>query len=364
MERAVGNMEEMRTLFQIASATADRKELPEILEIIARESLNCLKAHRSTIFALDEKSGILKPQFAFTSDPLNEQVGLFEEKEVARKCLRQRKGFLLREPADFTEYLKYLERERKITSLLCIPLVSQDRSLGVLSVVMIDDDRKFNERDLQFLMVMGIQAAMANEKSSLDAEVRRGASYRKEYEQYLDHILNQLQSLSDVERRRIEDHIKSLLPTPAGEERVPFSEPAEEARKESLPGTEPIALAQEVEDRVTKMLQVDIEGEPSSLSPDLGNGGVFIRTPNPLELGEEFVLKLHMAEGETPVGVTCRVIWTNKYGKESRHLRRGMGVKFLDLSPQLRNRVESYIQSHRDNQFSLAEDQHRLSFGD
>jgi uncharacterized protein (TIGR02266 family) len=364
MERAVGNMEEMRTLFQIASATADRKELPEILEIIARESLNCLKAHRSTIFALDEKSGILKPQFTFTSDPLNEQVGLFEEKEVARKCLRQRKGFLLREPADFTEYLKYLERERKITSLLCIPLVSQDRSLGVLSVVMIDDDRKFNERDLQFLMVMGIQAAMANEKSSLDAEVRRGASYRKEYEQYLDHILNQLQSLSDVERRRIEDHIKSLLPTPAGEERVPFSEPAEEARKESLPGTEPIALAQEVEDRVTKMLQVDIEGEPSSLSPDLGNGGVFIRTPNPLELGEEFVLKLHMAEGETPVGVTCRVIWTNKYGKESRHLRRGMGVKFLDLSPQLRNRVESYIQSHRDNQFSLAEDQHRLSFGD
>jgi uncharacterized protein (TIGR02266 family) len=364
MERAMGNMEEMRTLFQIASATADRKELPAILEIIARESLNCLKAHRSTVFALDEKSGILKPQFIFTSDPLNEQVGLFEEKEVARKCLRQRKGFLLREPADFVDYLKYLERERRITSLLCIPLVSQDRSLGVLSVVMIDDDRKFNERDLQFLMVMGIQAAMANEKSSLDAEVRRGASYRKKYEQYLDHILNQLQTLSDVERRRIEDHIKSLVSTPAGEERGSFSEPAEEARKESLPGTEPIVLAQEVEDRVTKILQVDIEGEPSSLSPDLGNGGVFIRTPNPLELGEEFVLKLHMAEGETPVGVACRVIWTNKYGKESRHLRRGMGVKFLDLSPQLRTRVEAYIQSHKDNQFSLAEDRHRLSFGD
>jgi uncharacterized protein (TIGR02266 family) len=173
-----------------------------------------------------------------------------------------------------------------------------------------------------------------------------------------------LQALSDVERRRIEDHIKSLLPAQAGEERGPFSEPAEEARKESLPGTETIPLAQEVEDRVTKMLQVDIEGEPSSLSPDLGEGGVFIRTPNPLELGEEFVLRLHMAEGEKPVGVTCRVIWTNKYGKESRHLRRGMGVKFLDLSPQLRNRVESYIQSHRGNQFSLAEDQHHLSFGD
>ncbi len=364
MERAMGDMEEMRALLKIASATADRKGLSEILEIIGRESLSCLKGHRSTVFALDEKSGILKPQFTFTSDPLNEQEGLFEEREMARKCLRRRKGFLLREPADFTENMKYREREPKITSLLCIPLISQDRSLGVLSVVMIDDDRKFSERDLQFLMVMGIQAAMADEKSSLDAEVRKGANYRKEYEQYLDSILNQLETLSDVERRRIEDHIKSLLPTPAGEERIPMSEPAEESRNGTLPDTEATALAQEVEDRAIKMLQVDIEGEPSSLAPDLGNGGVFIRTPNPLELGEEFVLKLHMAEGETPIEVTCRVIWTNKYGKESRHLRRGMGVKFLDLSPQLRNRVESYIQSHRDNQFSLAEDPHHLSFGD
>jgi uncharacterized protein (TIGR02266 family) len=364
MERAMGNMEEMRALFQVASAINQREELPEILEIIAQESLNCLKAHRSTVFVLDEKSGILKPQFTFTSDPLNEQVGLFEEKEMARKSLRQKKGFLIREPTDFSEYLKYPEKDRKITSLLCIPLVSQDRSLGVLSVVRIDDDRKFNDLDLQFLMVMGFQAAMAKEKSSLDAEVRKGTSYRKDYEQYLDYILNQLQTLSDVERRRIEDHIERLLPSPTGEERISPSEPAEEAGKGSLPGMEPIALAQEVEDRITKMLQVDMEGEPSSLAPDLGNGGVFIRTPNPLELGEEFVLKLHMAEGETPVGVTCRVIWTNKYGKESRQLRRGMGVKFLDLSPQLRNRVELYIQSHKNNQFSLAEDQQHLSFGD
>jgi uncharacterized protein (TIGR02266 family) len=364
IERAMGNMEEMRALFQLASAVTNRMELPEILEIIARESLNCLKAHRSTVFTLDEKSGILKTQFTVTSDPLNEQVGLFEEKEMARKSLRQRKSFLLREPPDFSEFLNYLERDRKITSLLCIPLVSQDKSLGVLSVVIINEDRKFNEADLQFLMTMAIQAAMAKEKSSLDAEVRRGAGGRKEYEQYLDDILNQLQTLSDVERRRIEDHIERLLSAHPGEERGSLSEPCEEAGNGSLPAVEPIALGPQVEDRVTRMLKVDMEGEPSSLAPDLGNGGVFIRTPNPLELGEEFVLHLHMAEGEAPIGVTCRVIWTNKYGKESRHLRRGMGVKFLDLSPQLRNRVESYIQSHQNREFSLAEDQHHLSFGD
>ena len=364
IERAMGNMEEMRVLFQIASMVTNRMELPEILEIIARESLNCLKAHRSTVFALDEKSGILKSQFAFTSDPVNEQVGLFEEKEIARKSLRQRKSFLLREPADFSEALKYLERDGKITSLLCVPLISQDKSIGVLSVVILDKNRKFNERDLQFLMTMAIQASMAKEKSSLDAEVRRGAGYRKEYEQYLDHILNQLQTLPDGERRRIEDHIERLLTEDAGEERAPLSEPAEEAGNKRLSGLEPITLGQQAEDRVTIMLKVDMEGEPSSFAPDLGNGGIFIRTPNPLELGEEFILNLLLAEGEPPIGVNCRVVWTNKYGKESRHLRRGMGVKFLDLSPQLRTRVESYIQSHEYSQFSLAEDLHYRSFGD
>ena len=55
------------------------------------------------------------------------------------------------------------------------------------------------------------------------------------------------------------------------------------------------------------------------------------------------------------------MIWTNKYGKESRTLRRGMGVKFLNLSPDLQNRVESYVQSHKNQQFSFADDPHRLS---
>ncbi|HSR11637.1 MAG TPA: hypothetical protein VLS90_09325, partial [Thermodesulfobacteriota bacterium] len=60
---------------------------------------------------------------------------------------------------------------------------------------------------------------------------------------------------------------------------------------------------------------------------------------------------------QPPLEVTCKVIWTNKYGKESRHLRRGMGVKFMNLAPQVQERVEDYFRSHRDKQFSLAEEQ-------
>lgn len=361
MERMVGAMEEVVALFRISSGISNHKEPPAILETIARESFACLKAHRSTVFLLEEKSGILKIQFTLTSDPLNEQVGLFEEKEVARKVLRQRKPCLLRAPGDFSEFFKYEERDRKITSLMSIPMVSQDRGVGVLSVVMIDEERKFTERDLQFFMIFAQQASIALENSYLLEEARKGASFRKNYEQYLDHILNQLQSLSDVERRRIEDHIGKLLPSRPAEEKPSLSEQDEEVVKGTLPLGEPMAAEGQGEDRGAKMLRVEMEGEHPAMAHDLAEGGVFIRTPNPLDLGEQFLLKLHLAEGEEPIEVTCKVIWTNKYGKESRNLRRGMGVKFLNLTPVMQRRVEEYIRSHKNQQFSLAEDQHRLS---
>jgi uncharacterized protein (TIGR02266 family) len=364
LERARGSMEEVVALAQISSAVNNHKEFTAVLEMIGRESLNCLKAHRSTVFLLEEKSGILKTQFTFTSDPMHEQVGLFEEKEMARKAMRQKRPFLLREPGDFSDFLKYQERDRKITSLISIPLAWQEKSIGALTAVILDEDRKFTERDLQFLVILGNQASIAMETSTLGEEVRKGVSFRKNYEQYLDIILNQLQTLSDVERRRIEDHIGKLLPASILGANLPLSEQNEEVVKGTLPVAEQAALSQQADERVTKMLKVDLEGEPLAISQDLGDGGVFIRTPNPLDLGEEFLLKLHLAEGEKPVEVGCKVIWTNKYGKESRTLRRGMGVKFLNLSPEIQSRVDTYIQSHKNQQFSFAEDQHRLSLGD
>ena len=279
LERMVGNIEEVAALFRINSAVANHKDLTAILEIIARESLNCLKAHRSTIFVVEEKSGILRAQFAYTSDPLNEQVGLFEEKEVARKALRQRKPFLLREPADFSEFLKYEERDRKITSLVNVPLISEGRGAGVLSVVILDEDRKFSEKDLQLLMIFNTQASLAMENSYLLEEVRKGASFRKNYDEYLDNILNQLQTLSEVERRRIEDHIGKFLPAQSAEDQASLAEQTEEVVKGTLPIEEQMEVDPQGEDRVAKMLRVDMEGEPPAMTYDLGDGGVFIRTP-------------------------------------------------------------------------------------
>lgn len=87
------------------------------------------------------------------------------------------------------------------------------------------------------------------------------------------------------------------------------------------------------------------------LADDLTAGGVFIRTSNPMELGEQFPLKVHFPDSREPVEGACNLIRTNQYGKGSQNLRRGMGVKFLNLQAGVQRRVEEFIKSQKN--FSL-----------
>jgi uncharacterized protein (TIGR02266 family) len=101
------------------------------------------------------------------------------------------------------------------------------------------------------------------------------------------------------------------------------------------------------DERVETTVRVEFEEEYWAFTKDLSKGGAFILTPDPMELGDEFLLKLFMPDGQEPIEVACKVIWTNRYGKETKELRRGMGVKFLRLQPEAQKRIEEHIKSHK-----------------
>jgi len=335
------------SFWQISSGLVEHRELAWILNLIVQESLNCLKAHRSTIFLTEGKSGILKTQSTHVSDPREEQVGMFEEKEVARKVIKQKRPFLLRESKDFSEFFKYEERERKITSLMAIPLLSQRKTIGALSMVMINGDRHFNEEDLKLLSIFGNHASIAIEMAYLSEQVERAISSQKAYEGYLENIMGQLQRLSEGERQGIGEHMEKLNPESMPDENAPSELHQEEEkageREPSLIGELGANLGQE--EKGDGMLRVEFGDSSLGFADDMTTTGLFIRTSNPLDLGEQFLLKLYMPDGGEPVEVACKVIWTNKYGKESRDLRRGMGVKFLSPQPKIQKRIEDSIQS-------------------
>ena len=348
---------EHTAFLQISSAIKGQKDISAIFEIIGRESARCLKAHRSTVFLVDGGKGGLKTQFTYSPDAPNEKLGVLEEKEIARKAIVEKRSLLLKEPKDFSEFFKYDERQRKITSLLSIPFGTQGKMIGTLNLALINGKRTFSEKDLHFLGIFANHASIALQNQYLLEEVHKAASVRKNYEQYLDDLMNQMQSLSAEERRRIDEHIGRFL-SGLKTQREPWVKPAENltaGRKDVIRlGGE--ASFEDSPENLTEKIQVEIESRSGKPGFDLSQAGIFIPTANPRDLGEQFLLKLYTSESQ-PLELPCKVIFTNKYGKESENLRRGMEIKFLDLPPEVQKQVEDSIRAIKQAEASTEPEQ-------
>jgi hypothetical protein len=351
--RGIRDFDRLETAFlKMTTLVKEKKDLPLLLEHVARESLFCLMAHRSSIFVADESKGVLSSSFSFSANPQYEQVGLLEEKEVVRRAIKQNKTFLLREQKDFSEFFKYGDRDRKITSLISIPLPESEKQSRVLSIVLIDGNRRFNESDVEFLSIFTNHIHIALENAHLQEEVRKGASFQNNYEKYLDDILSQLLSLQENERQSIDGHIVKLLP----EEKTP-----EPTNGEGLIELDPIQEGEGLEGVLFAIeedgsfrpkgsgekVRVEFEEEDLGMADTNGIGPAFIRTPDPMELGDLFMLKLYLNDGREPMMIQGKVIWTNRYGQDKKNLRRGMGVKFMKLQPEEQKRIEDYNKKRR-----------------
>jgi len=91
-------------------------------------------------------------------------------------------------------------------------------------------------------------------------------------------------------------------------------------------------------------IQINIESEGAYLydySWDMGEGGIFISTEKPLSVGETVKLKFILPEVLEEVEATGKVAWVNPPG--SVDPPPGMGVKFVDLSEEMRNHIQEVI---------------------
>jgi uncharacterized protein (TIGR02266 family) len=333
-------------IFQVSSALKSYKDPNKTLAVISQESINCLRAHRSTIFLLEPKGEALKIKFTHALDPRYQQVGLVEEKEIAKKTLRQGSPLLLAGPESFSQFFKYQERDNKITSLLSIPLLAKGKPMGVLSVVLINGSYGFDERSLRCISSLANFASLAVEIADLLEEVQKGSAVRTAYEGHLDNILNQLQSLSQKEQQRIDTHIIMIK----AEQELDDNEFLEQKANGKAPwaqGTIILKDERRKNEKVEIKVRVEFDEEHWGVTDNLTLGGAFVLTTNPMDLGDEFLLRIQIPDGREPTEGECKVVWTNKYGKESNNLRRGMGIKFLNLQEENRIRIEEFIRAFK-----------------
>jgi len=80
-------------------------------------------------------------------------------------------------------------------------------------------------------------------------------------------------------------------------------------------------------------------GYAKSLAPN----GLFIATINPKQVGEQFMISFELPKTGTKVTCSCRVMWAREYDRNLKN-EPGMGIMFLDLLPENREEIESWVE--------------------
>jgi Tfp pilus assembly protein PilZ len=334
---------------QISSAINTHKDLKTILEAAAREVLNCLKAQRSTIFFRNEKGDGLNPHLTFASDQALEQVCVNQEKEIAQKALQQNKPFVLRKPEDFSEFSRTKRTEQKITSLMSVPISSGDRPMGVLSAAVFNG-HSFGLQSLQFFSIFANHVSIALEMARMHEDLRKAKGVQQAYHRKMDEIVTQVQNLSLQDRQNLEEHIVILQETPEADgDRILQGQTGDK-----IPWVRgDILLLQNsgVDHAEEANVSVQVEFRDDYWKPtenlNQGKEGAFIQIADPLELGDQFPMMLYMPNGGEPIEVQCKVTWTNKYGKVTKDMGKGMAVKFLTLQPEDKKKIDEFVQKEK-----------------
>ena len=106
------------------------------------------------------------------------------------------------------------------------------------------------------------------------------------------------------------------------------------------------------ETRVIDTLAVSYKDKGSfvnSYTGNLSSGGLFIKTENPLEKGEQFLLRLQLPGISNPLDIKCEVVWTREKMEQKKSYPPGMGVKFIEMTKKDNKFLKQYLKGFEDD---------------
>ncbi len=100
--------------------------------------------------------------------------------------------------------------------------------------------------------------------------------------------------------------------------------------------------------RISTIIQINYHTADSffrNFVEDLSTGGMFIATQKPLEPGIQLKLEFLLPGCNYPIRVNGEVIWNRD--TQDINLRRGMGVKFDNLSASAKDKINTIVKQLR-----------------
>jgi uncharacterized protein (TIGR02266 family) len=106
-----------------------------------------------------------------------------------------------------------------------------------------------------------------------------------------------------------------------------------------------VQLTSRKERRTEKTLSLNYEDRAAFVdahTENVGTQGLFIRTDNPFEEGEQFLLELVLPGLPESMEVKCEVVWARKQEDEGDQPG-GMGVKFVEIAAEDEQTLKDYL---------------------
>lgn len=159
----------LKTLFQVIAKISSIIDLQSLLNELLTVIFEVLPADRGSILLFDEQNRRLRTMASRSRRPGNAKVKI--SKTIVKEVLRT-KDSLLTQDAQRDQRLDMAMSivDENIKSALCVPLVRQDKILGI---VFLDSEsgRAFTREDCELLTAIAMQAAMALENARLIKEM-------------------------------------------------------------------------------------------------------------------------------------------------------------------------------------------------
>ncbi len=101
---------------------------------------------------------------------------------------------------------------------------------------------------------------------------------------------------------------------------------------------ERIPLREEV-----KLFVKDMENFLTEYADNISQGGMFIKSSNPLPIGTQFDLELSIGSEDQKIKAIGEVVWTKEFSSESDRPS-GMGVRFIKIQAESKKMIRDLIE--------------------
>jgi len=207
-ERVPHPADRLDTLARVIRVINSLRDLDSALEILMDHLIELVGAERGFIMLVDPESGALEFRTArnFSKQTLFEDTNFQVSRSIVFRVFASGQAVQTSNAQDDERFQAAISiKEYGLRAVMCAPLTSQDKQMGVLYV----DNRirlgAFEDEDLDFLQTFADQAAVALERAWLAQESNRirGLFSRYVSPEVVDEILARPSEALEASRRRV-----------------------------------------------------------------------------------------------------------------------------------------------------------------